>query len=74
MVSHWRTVYLLIHPLVCISFPDDNSSKHQWIFTKLGMCIEIVKICFEIANGQTLLELSVRDTPVFSFLNSNKYM
>ena len=33
------------------SFPDDNSSKHQWIFTKLGMCIDIVEIWFGIANG-----------------------
>ena len=34
------------------SFPDDNMSKHQWIFTKLGMCIDIVEIWFGIANGQ----------------------
>ena len=34
------------------SFPDDNLSKHQWIFTKLGMCIDIVEIWFGIANGQ----------------------
>ena len=34
------------------SFPDDNLSKHQWIFTKLGMYIDIVEICFGIANGQ----------------------
>ena len=33
-------------------FPDDNYSKHQWIFTKLGMCIDIMEICFGIANGQ----------------------
>ena len=33
-------------------FPDDNFSKHQWIFTKLGMCIDIVDIWFGIANGQ----------------------
>ena len=26
------------------SFPDDNLSKRQWIFTKLGMCIDIVDI------------------------------
>ena len=26
------------------SFPDDNLSKHQWILTKLGMCIDIVEI------------------------------
>ena len=41
-------------PSVCLSFPDDNLSKHQWIFTKLGMCIDIVKIWFGIANGQIL--------------------
>ena len=34
------------------SFLDDNLSKYQWIFTKLGMCIDIVDIWFEIANGQ----------------------
>ena len=34
------------------SFPDDNFSKHQWIFTKLGLCIDIVEIWFEIAYGQ----------------------
>ena len=34
------------------SFPDDNLSKYQWIFTKLGMCIDIMEIWFGIANGQ----------------------
>ena len=34
------------------SFPDDNLSKKQWIFTKLGMCIDIVEIWIGIANGQ----------------------
>ena len=34
------------------SFPDDNLSKHQLIFTKLGMCIDIVEIWFGIANGK----------------------
>ena len=44
------------------SFPDDNLSKHQWIFTKLSVCIDIVEICFDIANGQILhLSLSVSD-------------
>ena len=33
-------------------FPDDNFSKHQWIFTRLGMCIDILEIWFGIANGQ----------------------
>ena len=36
------------------SFLDDNMSKYQWIFTKLGMCIDIVEIWFGIANGQIL--------------------
>ena len=34
------------------SFPGDNLSKHQWIFTKLGICIGIVEVWFGIANGQ----------------------
>ena len=60
MVSHWTPVCLSIRPSVvcpsvclsvCFSFPDDNLSKHQWIFTKLGMCIDIVEIWFGIANG-----------------------
>ena len=33
-------------------YPDDNLSKRQWIFTKLGMCIDIMEIWFGIANGQ----------------------
>ena len=28
------------------------TSKCQWIFTKLGMCIDIVEIWFGIASGQ----------------------
>ena len=42
----------VVRPSVRFSFPDDNLSKHLWIFTKLGMCIDIVEIWFEIANGQ----------------------
>ena len=33
------------------SFPDDNLSKLKWIFTKLGICIDIVEIWFGISNG-----------------------
>ena len=51
--------FMLVHesvrpvgPSVRFSFPDDNLSKRQWIFTKLGMCIDIVEIWFGIANGQ----------------------
>ena len=59
---------------VRFSFPDDNLSKHQWIFTKLGMCIDIVDIWFGIANGQIssiFTELSALDTPIHSFLDDN---
>ena len=34
------------------SFTDDNVSKYQWLYTKLGMCIDIVEIWYGIANGQ----------------------
>ena len=44
-------VRMYVCPSVRISFPDDNLSKHQWIFTKLGMCIDVVEIWFGIANG-----------------------
>ena len=33
-------------------FAGDNFSNYQWIFTKLGMCIDIVEIYFGSANGQ----------------------
>ena len=56
MVSRWSSVSPSVcpsvHPSVRFSFPDDNLSKHQWIFTKLGMCIDIVEIWFGIAIGQ----------------------
>ena len=49
MLGVHESVRPSVHPF---SFPDDNLSKHQWIFTKLGMCIDIVEIWFGIANGQ----------------------
>ena len=65
MLSRWMSVCLSIRPFICqsyihpsvrISFPDNNLSKHQWIFTKLGLCIDIVngQIWFGIVNGQIL--------------------
>ena len=47
----------------------------QWIFTKPGMCIDIVDIWFEIDNGQIpsiFYEFSARDTPIFSFPDDNE--
>ena len=37
---------------ICILFLDDYLSKHQWIFTKLCMCIDIIEVWFGIANSQ----------------------
>ena len=56
------------------SFPDDSFSKYQWIFTKLGVCIDIVETSFGIADVQIpsiSAELSASDTSVFSFLDDN---
>ena len=57
MVSRWTSVCLsvrpsYVRPSVRVSFPDDNLSKHRWIVTKFGMCIDIVEIWFDISNGQ----------------------
>ena len=56
MVSHWLSVCLsvhlsYVHPSV-FSFAEEILNKYQWIFAKLGMCIDIVEIWFGIANGQ----------------------
>ena len=37
------------------SFLDDNFTKFQWIFTKLGVCIDIVDICFGIAKRRGIM-------------------
>ena len=56
--THYRRIIMVscgrpcVCPSVCISFPDDILSKYQWIYTKLGMCIDIVEIWFWIADGQ----------------------
>ena len=34
------------------SFPDDSLSRCQSIFSKFGMCIDIMEIWFGIASGQ----------------------
>ena len=74
MVSRWTSVCLSAHQSYVrpsrISFPDENLSKHQLIFTKLGMCIDSIEIWFEISNGQTSSNFDSylpRDMPIFSF-------
>ena len=58
------------------SFPNDTLSKHQWIFTKLSRCIDIVQIWFGIANGQISSKfygvICPRHTPIFSFPDDNE--
>ena len=52
---HILFVYGNLTSVLCLSvfsFPDNNLSECQWIFSKLGMWIDIVKIWFGIANGQ----------------------
>ena len=43
---------LSAHHTSIFSFQYNNLNKCQLIFTKLGMCIDIVEICFGIANGK----------------------
>ena len=45
------SVHLSVGPSV-FWFPDDNLNKCQWLFTKLGVCIDIVEILFWIADRQ----------------------
>ena len=34
---------LSAHHMSVVSFPDENFSKYHWIFTKLGVFIDIVE-------------------------------
>ena len=52
------------------SFLDDNLSKYQSIFTKRGMCIDIMELWFGLLMGnfrQFLTELSACHMIVLSF-------
>ena len=63
-----------VRPSVRFSFLDDNLSKHQWIFTKLSMCIDMWRSGLGLLMGkfrQFLTELSARDRPIFSFPDYN---
>ena len=61
---------LSAHNMSKFSFPDYSFNKCQWIFTKLGVCIDIVKIWFGIADGQIS---SIFDSyvSVFALLDDN---
>ena len=69
-----QDICVAVRLAILISFPDDNLSKNQWIFTKLGMHIDIVEVCFGVANGQIsqiVMELPAQDKPIFSFPDDN---
>ena len=70
MVSCWSTVCLSVHlsvvcPSVYFLFADNNLSKCQWIFTKLGCAVIFWKSGFGSLMGkfhQFLTELSAFNT------------
>ena len=67
----------VVRSSVYILFPDDNLSKHQWIFSKLGRCINVVEIWVGVGLlmgyfCQLLTELSARGTPIYSISDSNE--
>ena len=63
----------VIRPFV-FSFPDDNLSECQWIFTELGMCIDIVEIWVGLANGQisSIFDSYQPATRLFLFPGNNE--
>ena len=61
----------VVCPSICFSFPDDNLSKHQWIFTKLGMCIDLWRSGLGLLMGkfrQIFTELSACDTIMAGYI------
>ena len=70
MVSRWSSA----SPSVRFSFPDDNLSKHLWIFTNLVCALILWRSGLGLLMGkfrQFLTKLSARDTPIFSFPDHN---
>ena len=56
------------------SFPDNNFSKYQWIFTKLGVCFNFVETWFGISDGKILSifdELSASNTVIIFYFKDN---
>ena len=50
------------------SFPDNNLSKYQWFFTKLGVCIDVVEIGLRLIMGKYYQFLTVWGIIISSFL------
>ena len=64
-----RASFCLLY--VCIFFQAHNLSKYQWIFTQLGMCIDVVEI---IDLNQLLSKLSARHTTVVGVLSFHVFI
>ena len=77
LMGKFRQIFteLSARDMPIFSFPDDNLSKHQWIFTKLGMCIDIVEIWFVNANEQISSNsdgvICPRHAHIFTFPDNN---
>ena len=78
MVSYWLSMCPSSYPSVCWSvflFPDNNLSKCQWIFTKLCMCINIIKrSALGLLMGkfqQFWKELSIHNMSILLFPDNN---
>ena len=73
MSVHLSVCSSVVRPSV-FSFLDDNGSKYQWTFTKLGVCIDIRRLGFGFLMGkfrQFLTELSAHNMPEFLFPDDN---
>ena len=51
------------------SFSDNNLSIYQWVFTKLGMCIDSVEIWFGLLTGKfhEFFTVTCHHTSIFLF-------
>ena len=55
-IANWRISVLTVicPPHLCFSFRGNNLSKYQWIFTTLGMCIDIMGFWFGMLLNKCL--------------------
>ena len=74
MVSSWTSVCPSVRSSARLSYVRPYfvfwtiTSKYQWIFTKLGMSVDIVEIWFGIANGQSSILTVISGVLSLSFL------
>ena len=71
LIGKFRKFFNYLPTTSIFSFPDNNLSKYQWTFTRLGICIDCGLGLLMGKFFQFLTELSARDTSVFSFQENN---